>query len=426
MRGHGRRTTGAGEGAALPARRGGVAHRPVRRPGERRRVLRRERRLAREPAGRARTRTAACSPTCSPSTCPGRGILLPDAGFLAWVDLSAYRVGRQSRAAGSCARRRWRCTTDRCSARRASGTCASTSAARRSCCARPSRASARSSRGDQLAAAPAAHAGRECASGEHLGSALRLGDGRGGRAHLPRGDAGARRDDRDADRERRPGRRCALRGRFRRDARDERHRNGGGRAPGATGPARGRPLYAAVALFVLGLVIAGLAATMPMLVVGRLVQGLGAGGQTVALYVVVARVYPPEMHGRVFAAFSAAWVVPSLVGPFLAGAVTEYLHWRWVFLGVAAAHGDRLHDGRRATARTAAAHRRSVRTRRARSAARVRRRRGRRCTGAQPRGRGSGRGRGWSVAASVVVIAVAVRPLLPRRHAARRHGACRA
>jgi MFS family permease len=95
------------------------------------------------------------------------------------------------------------------------------------------------------------------------------------------------------------------------------------------------PLYASVALFVIGLVIAGLATTMPMLVVGRLVQGLGTGGQTVALYVVVARVYPPGMHGRVFAAFSAAWVVPSLIGPFLAGAVTEYLHWRWVFLGVA-------------------------------------------------------------------------------------------
>jgi MFS family permease len=96
------------------------------------------------------------------------------------------------------------------------------------------------------------------------------------------------------------------------------------------------PLYAAVALFVVGLVIAGLALSMPMLVLGRLIQGLGAGGQTVALYVVVARVYPSEIHGRVFAAFSAAWVVPSLIGPFLAGAVTEYLHWRWVFLGVAA------------------------------------------------------------------------------------------
>ncbi len=95
------------------------------------------------------------------------------------------------------------------------------------------------------------------------------------------------------------------------------------------------PLTTAVVLFVIGLVVAGLATSMPVLVLGRLVQGLGTGGQTVALYVVVARVYPPALHGRVFAAFSAAWVVPSLIGPFLAGAVTEFLHWRWVFLGVA-------------------------------------------------------------------------------------------
>ncbi|WP_296195656.1 MFS transporter [uncultured Microbacterium sp.] len=95
------------------------------------------------------------------------------------------------------------------------------------------------------------------------------------------------------------------------------------------------PLTACVVLFVAGLVIAGTATTMPLLVVGRLVQGLGTGGQVVALYVVIARIYPPEMHGRVFAAFSAAWVVPSLVGPSIAGAVAEFLHWRWVFLGVA-------------------------------------------------------------------------------------------
>ncbi|TQK19425.1 putative MFS family arabinose efflux permease [Microbacterium sp. SLBN-154] len=95
------------------------------------------------------------------------------------------------------------------------------------------------------------------------------------------------------------------------------------------------PLSTAVGLFVIGLLIAGLAPSMPALVAGRLVQGLGTGGQTVALYVVVARVYPGIVHGRVFAAFSAAWVVPSLIGPFLAGAVAEFLHWRWVFLGVA-------------------------------------------------------------------------------------------
>jgi len=96
------------------------------------------------------------------------------------------------------------------------------------------------------------------------------------------------------------------------------------------------PLTMAVAFFVAGLLVAGAAPTMEVLVAGRLLQGLGTGGQTVALYVVVARVYPPALHGRVFAAFSAAWVIPSVVGPFLAGAVAEHLHWRWVFLGVAA------------------------------------------------------------------------------------------
>lgn len=94
------------------------------------------------------------------------------------------------------------------------------------------------------------------------------------------------------------------------------------------------PLATAVALFVAGLVVAGIAPTMEVLVAGRLLQGLGTGGMTVSLYVVVARVYPGALHGRVFAAFSAAWVVPSLIGPFLAGAVADYLHWRWVFLGV--------------------------------------------------------------------------------------------
>ena len=167
------------------------------------------------------------------------------------------------------------------------------------------------------------------------------------------------------------------------------------------------PLYAAVALFVVGLVIAGFATTMPMLVVGRLVQGLGTGGQTVALYVVVARVYPPRLHGRVFAAFSAAWVVPSLVGPFLAGAVTEYLHWRWVFLGVAVLTviaftmvAVRLR-GRRLAHRRAA--RRAVVIGRC---SRARSRWPSVASGSQPRGRARGVGGGSSVAASVLVIAL--------------------
>ena len=94
------------------------------------------------------------------------------------------------------------------------------------------------------------------------------------------------------------------------------------------------PLYASVALFVLGLLIAGTSVSMPMLVAGRLVQGLGGGALTVALYVLVARFFPGPLHPRIFAAFSAAWVVPSLVGPFAAGIVAQVFSWHWVFLGV--------------------------------------------------------------------------------------------
>lgn len=94
------------------------------------------------------------------------------------------------------------------------------------------------------------------------------------------------------------------------------------------------PLFVAVTLFGLGMLIAGLAPDMVIFVLGRLVLGVGSGGIIVALYVVVARAYPPGLHGRIFAAFAAAWVVPSMVGPFLAGLVAQFLHWRWVFLGV--------------------------------------------------------------------------------------------
>lgn len=100
-----------------------------------------------------------------------------------------------------------------------------------------------------------------------------------------------------------------------------------------TGPVG--PLYTAALFFVAGLAVDALAVDMTMLVVGRLIMGLGSGGQVVSLYVVVARVFPAQVQGRVMAAFSAAWIVPSLVGPVLAGAVTQYLHWRWVFAGIA-------------------------------------------------------------------------------------------
>ncbi|WP_431678828.1 MFS transporter [Kitasatospora sp. KL5] len=96
------------------------------------------------------------------------------------------------------------------------------------------------------------------------------------------------------------------------------------------------PLFTGIAVFGTGLVVAGTAVGMWPFVAGRAIQGLGGGLVIVALYVVVGRAFPERLRPSVFAAFSAAWVLPSIVGPLVAGAVTQHLGWRWVFLAVPA------------------------------------------------------------------------------------------
>ncbi|WP_051485756.1 MFS transporter [Nocardioides sp. J54] len=89
-------------------------------------------------------------------------------------------------------------------------------------------------------------------------------------------------------------------------------------------------------VFCAGVTVAGLAPTMPLFVLGRLVHGYGGGLIGVALYVVIAQAYPEAMRPRVFAVLTTAWVLPALVGPLLAAQVAELVGWRWVFLGVPA------------------------------------------------------------------------------------------
>ncbi|MFJ4715719.1 MFS transporter [Streptomyces sp. NPDC088785] len=94
------------------------------------------------------------------------------------------------------------------------------------------------------------------------------------------------------------------------------------------------PVGAGIGAFAAGLLLAGTATNMWTFIAGRAVQGLGGGLVIVALYVVVSRAYPARLRPAILAAFAAAWVVPSVVGPLAAGAVTEHLGWRWVFLGI--------------------------------------------------------------------------------------------
>jgi MFS family permease len=94
------------------------------------------------------------------------------------------------------------------------------------------------------------------------------------------------------------------------------------------------PLVAGLACFLGGLVLSGTATTMTQLVAGRVVQGLGSGLIITAIYVVIGHAYPERLRPPLFAATSSAWVVPSLVGPPVAGALAQHASWRWVFLGL--------------------------------------------------------------------------------------------
>ncbi|HEU5152845.1 MAG TPA: MFS transporter [Iamia sp.] len=94
------------------------------------------------------------------------------------------------------------------------------------------------------------------------------------------------------------------------------------------------PFAAGLVLFSIGLVVGGVAPSMPILVLGRLAQGFGAGAIPASAYASVARGYPAAIRPRVFAVFSTAWVIPGITGPTIATFVEEAATWHWVFLGL--------------------------------------------------------------------------------------------
>jgi MFS family permease len=96
----------------------------------------------------------------------------------------------------------------------------------------------------------------------------------------------------------------------------------------------GAPFAVGIGLFAIGLIVGGLAPSMPVLVAARFVQGLGAGTVPPIAYVAIGRSLPEHLRPRMFATLSTAWVLPGVLGPALAGIVGETFGWRWVFLGL--------------------------------------------------------------------------------------------
>ncbi len=106
----------------------------------------------------------------------------------------------------------------------------------------------------------------------------------------------------------------------------------GGQQADRHGPGRARG--AGLVLFGAGLLLSGFAPSMWLLIVGRILQGLGGGALATSMYVVVTLAYPDSMRPRMMALMSSAWVLPALIGPSAAGALAQAVSWRWVFLGM--------------------------------------------------------------------------------------------
>jgi DHA2 family multidrug resistance protein len=90
-------------------------------------------------------------------------------------------------------------------------------------------------------------------------------------------------------------------------------------------------LLLCLSLFTLSSVLCGLAASLPQMVLFRVLQGLTGAPMMPLSQTVLFNVNPPERHGRAMALYTMAAMVSPIIGPILGAFITESLNWRWCF-----------------------------------------------------------------------------------------------
>jgi len=93
-----------------------------------------------------------------------------------------------------------------------------------------------------------------------------------------------------------------------------------------------RNLYViAMALFLTGSVLCGMANSMTGLIFARALQGIGAGGIMPLAFILIGEMFNLEQRAKMQGFFSGVWGVSSIAGPLLGGFLVDKLSWHWVF-----------------------------------------------------------------------------------------------
>ncbi|MBW8746389.1 MAG: DHA2 family efflux MFS transporter permease subunit [Acidobacteria bacterium] len=94
---------------------------------------------------------------------------------------------------------------------------------------------------------------------------------------------------------------------------------------------RKRFYMACVILFTACSFLCGIAPSMPILILARVLQGLGGGGLAPSEQAILADTFPVEKRGQAFAVYGMAVVVAPAIGPTLGGWITDNYNWHWIF-----------------------------------------------------------------------------------------------
>ena len=94
---------------------------------------------------------------------------------------------------------------------------------------------------------------------------------------------------------------------------------------------RKRFLLVCVAIFTLSSFLCGVATSLPMLLLMRIVQGAGGGALQPIAQAILLESFPKEKHGQAMGVYGLGVVVAPIIGPVLGGWITDNYSWRWIF-----------------------------------------------------------------------------------------------